>query len=254
MDPKSRFSSRVANYVRYRPSYPTGAIDLLEIRCGLKPGSVVADVGSGTGILSRLLLDRGARVYGVEPNDEMRMAAEAELASRSEIHSVASTAEHTTLPTQSVDLVTAGQAFHWFDRKEFRTECIRILKPMGFVALLWNDRLTDASAFLRDYEDVLQEFSLDYRQVDHKNVGHDVIEAFFKPSNFQLAEFANSQVMDWDGFFGRVMSSSYVPMPDHPRCEEMVKELRRVFEQHKQSGTIELVYRTQVFFGQLEQD
>jgi len=254
MDPTHRFTSRVLNYVLYRPSYPSEAIDLLESRCGLRPGSKVADVGSGTGILTKLLLDRGTMTFAVEPNDEMRSAAEAELSDREGFRSTAAKAEATTLPDHSIDLVTAGQAFHWFERISFRSECERILRPGGFVALIWNDRLTDATTFLREYERILKEFSLDYSQVDHKNVGADIISEFFSPASYELKEFANSQVLDWEGFFGRVMSSSYVPLPDHPRFSDMEAQLREVFEKNESKGTIELLYRTQVYFGQLEHD
>ena len=147
-DPTQRFTSRVEHYVRYRPSYPRDLLDLLETRCGLSSASVVADVGSGTGILSELFLENGNRVIGIEPNKEMREAAERRLRRHPRFTSVAGTAEATTLDDASADFVAAGQAFHWFDPERARTEFSRILKPGGWVVLAWNLRRKEATPFL----------------------------------------------------------------------------------------------------------
>jgi ubiquinone/menaquinone biosynthesis C-methylase UbiE len=130
-DPTQRFSSRVENYVKYRPGYPPAILDLLRDKCGLTSASTVADIGSGTGILTGLLLKSGARVFGVEPNPDMRAAGERLLAGQANFTSLAGTAEATTLPAQSVGIITAGQAFHWFDREPTRREFQRILQPGG---------------------------------------------------------------------------------------------------------------------------
>src|SRR6476620_3755120 len=159
--PTQRFSSRVGNYSRFRPSYPAEIVGILRQECGLSPESVIADVASGTGIFTRLLLENGNRAFGVEPNDAMRKAGEEYLAAYPKFASVAGTAENTTLPDASVDLVTAAQAAHWFDRGKAITEFRRILKPEGYLVLLWNDRRTDASAFARDYESLLLEYGTD---------------------------------------------------------------------------------------------
>ena len=164
-DPTQRFSSRVENYVRFRPGYPPAVLDVLRAECALTRDSVVADVGSGTGIFSEFLLGAGCTVLGVEPNDEMRRAAEGTLARQTRFRSVPGTAEATTLPERSVDLVTAAQAFHWFDRARTRAEFRRILKPRGWTALVWNDRQLDSTPFLRGYEALLQRFGTDYLAV-----------------------------------------------------------------------------------------
>jgi len=147
-----RFSDRVEDYVRYRPGYPSAVIDLFKAELGLGAGTCVADAGSGTGIFSELLLRAGATVYGVEPNPEMRAAAERLLAGYSGFHSIAAPAEDTGLPGGSFDLVTAAQAFHWFDAQRARTEFSRLLRPGGHVALVWNGRETASTPFLAAYE------------------------------------------------------------------------------------------------------
>src|SRR3974390_1220982 len=125
--PTARFSARVGTYVRYRPGYPAEVLELLRRECGLKPQHVVADIASGTGLFTRLLLENGNRVFAVEPNQHMREAGARFLGKHEKLTSVAGTAEDTTLPSASVDLVTAAQAAHWFDRVRARPEFARIL-------------------------------------------------------------------------------------------------------------------------------
>lgn len=250
-DPTRRFSDRVENYVRYRPGYPRAVLELLKEECGLRPVSVVADVGSGTGILSRLFLDGGCRVYGVEPNREMREAGERLLADRANFVSVDGTAEATGLAEASVDFVAAGQAFHWFETEASRAEFARILKPEGWTVLVWNDRRTRASAFLKDYERLLLEHGTDYAQGAGREVAADSIEAFFAPGWCERRAFRNEQVFDWEGLKGRVMSASYVPAPGHPRHGPMLKALRALFDRHEKDGAVVFEYDTNVYYGRL---
>ncbi len=250
IDPTRRFSSRVADYIKYRPSYPPAVIDLLRAECGLTPSAMVADIGSGTGMLSRLLLATGATVYGVEPNDAMRAAAESLLQDQPRFVSVAATAEATTLPQQSVDLITAAQAFHWFDRDRTRREWRRILKPSGSVALIWNDRRSDATPFLRAYEDLLRRFGTDYEAVNHRNIDRDALRSFFGGA-LQEATFPNQQRFDFEGLKGRLLSSSYVPAADDPRAAPMLESLRAIFESFNRGGTVAIEYDTRVFYGRL---
>ena len=167
-DSTQRFSSRVGNYVRYRPAYPSAVLDLLKNECGLNAASVIADIASGTGIFTRMLLENGNRVFGVEPNADMRKAGEEFLRGYSQFTSVAGTAEATTLADHSVDLVTAAQAAHWFDREQARREFIRICRPGGWTVLLWNERRTGSTPFLRDYEQLLLEYGTDYQEVRYE--------------------------------------------------------------------------------------
>jgi SAM-dependent methyltransferase len=251
INPTLRFSGRVENYVKYRPGYPTSIVETFTKDCGLTPNSMVADIGSGTGILSELFLKNGNRVFGVEPNREMREAGEQLLGKYHGFTSVNGTAEATTLADFSVDFTTAGQAFHWFDRERVRKEFARILKPNGWVALIWNERLTDTSPFLRAYEDLLRQYGTDYATVDHRNVDTDAITAFFAPETFTLRKFENRQVFDSDGLKGRLLSSSYTPEPGHPNYQPMLDALRALFDKHQIGGNVSFDYITLLYFGRL---
>jgi SAM-dependent methyltransferase len=252
-DSTNRFSDRVENYVRYRPGYPrellAALIEVLAERAGLEAGNAVADLGSGTGISAALLLESGARVFAVEPNAAMREAAEARLGGEPRFRSVDGTAEVTGLPDASVDLVTAAQAFHWFDREPTRREMRRILRG-DRVALFWNSRKTDTTPFLRDYEALLRRFGTDYAEIDHTRVGSESLAPFFG-GPFERRVFPNRQVFDLDGLRGRLLSSSYVPGPGRPGHDEMLAELRRLFDRHQEDGRVTFEYDTELYLGRL---
>ena len=245
-----RFSSRVEDYVRYRPGYPREVIALLAAECGLTPKSVVADVASGTGIFTRLLVENGNRVLGVEPNREMRAAGEQFLKGYGQFTSVDGSAEATTLAHQSVDMITAAQAAHWFDRAKARREFVRILKPGGWLVLLWNERKTSGTAFLRDYEHLLLTYGTDYQEVRHERTTAEIAE-FFAPAAFQSRTYATRQECDYTALEGRLLSSSYTPQPGDSRYEPMLRELRAIFEAHQSERSVALEYDTRVFYGQL---
>jgi SAM-dependent methyltransferase len=249
-DPTERFGDRVDDYVRYRPGYPEQLIGLLRSECGLGSGRDVADIGSGTGKLTELLLATGARVFAVEPNGGMRQAAERLLGRVPGFVSIGGRAEATGLPAASVDLVTAAQAFHWFDQAAARTEFRRILRPGGVAALVWNERDDAASAFLRDYEDCLRRFSVDYGEVDHRHAAsREHIASFFAPGGFREAEFPNRQDLDLDGLRGRYLSTSYALPRGHPRFDEVMTALADLFRHHQQDGAVCFVHRTRVYHG-----
>ncbi len=246
----SRFGDRVENYVRYRPGYPPEALAALQAECGLLPGQVGADIAYGTGLWTRMLLENDNRVFGVEPNAEMRAAGERLLADFPEFTSVAGTAESTTLPDRSVDFVTAAQAAHWFDREKARREFVRILKPGGWLVLLWNERLTDSTKFLRDYEQLLLNFGTDYEEVRHERTT-DAVNEFFDPAPFEQRVFEMRQEFYYAGVEGRLLSSSYAPGPEHPKHDPMLRELRRIFEADAADGRVCFDYKTRVYFGRL---
>lgn len=249
-DPTLRFSSRVENYIRYRPRYPVQVLETLNEICGLAPPAAVADIASGTGIFSQMLLDNGCDVFGVEPNREMREAAERLLAGYSNFASINGTAEETTLPAGSVDLVTAAQAAHWFDLPRARCEFARILKPHGWAVLLWNERDTDSTAFLRDYEQLLIAYGTDYQQVRHEHTTAN-IGGFYSPVTFQERVFAMRQEFNHADLEGRLLSSSYAPLKGHANYESMLNELRRIFDDYQKDGRVAMDYRTRVYCGRL---
>jgi SAM-dependent methyltransferase len=250
-DSKTRFSDRVSNYVKYRPSYPQDAIDFLYNDLGFSSQSAIADLGSGTGIFAKLLLDRGSLVKAVEPNTEMREAAEVLLREYDNFHSIQGTAENTTLQAESVDFIVSAQAFHWFDKKPARTEFARILKPGGKAVLIWNHRHKAQNSFDQEYEAMLKKFGTDYEQVKHANINEDDFKEFFKNGHYKKEIFANRQVFDFEGLKGRLLSSSYIPLPGEPKHDELMQELRRIYDLYNENSMITLFYDTELYYGEI---
>jgi SAM-dependent methyltransferase len=247
-DPKERFSDRAEDYRKYRPGYPSGVLDVLRDRCGLGPASRVADLGSGTGILTAMLLGRSAAVYAVEPNAAMRTAAEEWLGGRPGFVSVAGSAEATGLPDGSVDLVTAAQAFHWFDAERTRMECRRILSTGGRAALIWNDRQSSAPGFQAGYESLLRGTIAEYRESGAGDrFAMDAVERFFSPSTVARIDLDCSQDLDWKSLRGRFLSSSYAPKHGSPEHGEVMDGLERLFERHATGGRVRVDYITRMF-------
>jgi len=246
----NRFSDRVENYVRYRPGYPPEVLDSLKLECGLTPEHVIADVASGTGIWTQTLLENGNPVFGVEPNPEMRQAGQRLLAAFQRFTSVVGTAEATSLADRSVDFVTVAQAAHWFDRGRARQEFVRILRSDGWLVLLWNERLTDSTPFLQEYEQLLLTYGTDYKEVRHERTT-DAVNEFYDPAPYRERVFPMRQEFDYAGLEGRLLSSSYAPGPGHPNHEPMLTELRRIHELHAAGGRVAFEYKTLVYFGRL---
>jgi len=249
-DTVERFSNRVANYVKYRPDYPREIITYLKTNCGLTSESVIADIGCGTGISAKLFLENGNRVYGVEPNDAMRAAAEEYLASFPKFTAVNSTSDRTTLPDGSVDMIVAAQAFHWFDPERTRPEFKRILKPGGQVVLIWNERQLDTTPFLVEYEAFLLKHANDYGNVRHENIQDKEISGFFQ-KECGSAVFSNQQIFDLEGLKGRMLSASYMPSETDPRFDGVVDELRALFAKHAENDKITVLYDTRIYHCQL---
>jgi SAM-dependent methyltransferase len=254
-----RFSDRVASYVRARPGYPGQIPAHLARELKLAPGVVVADLGSGTGLSSEPFLRAGFTVIGVEPNAPMRAAGDAYLAQfgapPARFSSVAGTAEATTLPAASVDLVIAGQAFHWFDVAACRAEARRILRAAPGAgrraALMWNDRIDEGTPFAEGYERLLEDFGIDYRQIKHRHALEPSIEAFFGGATWRETRFANPTELDWDTLVERLNSASYVPKPDAPTYAPMLAQLRRLYDAGAAGGRVRMDYTTRVFHGVL---
>jgi SAM-dependent methyltransferase len=251
-DATQRFSNRVTDYARYRPSYPSGVVQLLRVECGLRPEHVIADIGSGTGLLSKLFLDNGNAVFGVEPNPEMRAAGEVFLQQYANFHSVSGSAEAMTLAPRSVEFITAGQAFHWFQPAAARAEFKRILKPGGWVVIAWNDRRMDETPFAREYEALLQRFGIDYKSVRDAYPEAQTIREFLNCRALGSRDLPNHQIFDWEGLCGRLLSSSYAPKEGHANFAPMMAELRHLFSANQRDGRIRMDYFTRVYFGQFD--
>jgi ubiquinone/menaquinone biosynthesis C-methylase UbiE len=248
--PTARFSDRVENYVRYRPGYPPEVLELLRNECGLQPSHTVADIASGTGVFTRLLLESGNSVFAVEPNTEMREMGARQLGSYPKLVSVAGTAEETLVRAASVDFVTAAQAAHWFDLPRARAEFARILRPGGWCVLIWNERRTASTPFLRDYEQLLLSYGTDYKEVRHERTTA-IIHGFFAPALCQERVFSLRQQFDYEGTAGRLLSSSYAPLEGHPSHAPMMQELQRIFRAHATDNMVEFEYNTRVYYGKL---
>jgi SAM-dependent methyltransferase len=255
LDPTQRFSDRVEYYVRARPRYPHAVLDFCRNELLLRPEDPIADIGSGTGILSELFLENGNPVFGVEPNDAMRLAAEKNLSGMGNFNSVNGTAEHTGLPAASFRFVTAGQAFHWFDHARARAEFQRILGPEGWVLLIWNERdAAHSSGFSAAYDTVAKEFQTEWHKGSHEKLtapDSDALPAFFAPAKCQVKTIANSQSLDLDGLFARAFSSSHLPLPGGPGADQMVERLREIFRVHAKDGYVMQQYITKVYYGRL---
>jgi SAM-dependent methyltransferase len=247
-DPTQRFSNRVTNYVKYRPSYPATLLD--DLAAKLPAGATVADVGSGTGIFSKLLLERGYEVHAVEPNDAMREYAENDLGSHPKFHSHTGRADATGLEDASVDAITCAQAFHWFATAEAAVEFQRILKPGGLIALVWNERLLSGDPFADGYEALLLQYATDYTEVRHELTTPEVIGELFPGFEISTSSYDNQQDLDWDGLKGRVESSSYVPTSDHPNYPPLMEALQRLFAEVSRAGSVRMRYETKAFFLQ----
>jgi len=249
-DSKNRFSNRAAYYAKSRPRYPEAILNFMKNELSLTEASVVADIGSGTGILSELFLKHGNSVFGVEPNGEMRKTAEEFLAAYPNFKSTNGTAEATTLPTSSVDFVTAAQSFHWFDPTKTREEFLRIMKPLGWVLLIWNTR-KNSPGFMEAYERLVSEYAVRprFRRTAKDKVGEKGLTNFL--GNYKTKTFINSQVLDFEGLAGRLLSSSYVPLPGESGYSPMLDELRKLFDSYQKAGRVHLEYDTETYYAQL---
>ena len=244
----ARFDNRAELYARYRPGYPAEMYEYLLHESALPQDGAIADLGSGTGILAAPLLDRGFCVYGVEPNDDMRAVAESALGRNPNFHSLNATAEATHLDDASVDLVVAGQAFHWFEPEATRAEVRRILRPGGRCALIWNQRQLDTTPFLRAYEAFLLEWGTDYQAVSETYANPDAI-ALVLGANCLVRRFENVQAFDEEGLLGRLRSSSYTPAADDANFQPMIAALRTLFANHEQRGIVRIEYTTEVYLS-----
>jgi SAM-dependent methyltransferase len=249
-----RFSTRVEFYLRARPRYPAALLHFFQTELHLTPTQTIADIGSGTGFLTELFLRNGNPVFAVEPNPEMRSAAEIYLADFPNFHSISATAEATTLPPASVDFIVAGQAFHWFDPTAARKEFLRILKPAGTVVLIWNERRLQDFPFAEAYDQLIKQFQTDPEVVKARSlIGTDqtTLHAFFAPALCQQRTFDNPQQLDRQGLIDRIFSSSYMPLPGSPRHAELLQAINAVFDAHQDNGTVTMPHDTEVFFGRL---
>lgn len=249
-NPTERFSDRVADYVKYRPSYPWDVIEHIAQFLDWSPQPVIGDIGCGPGIFSHLLLERGACVTGIEPNGEMLKAAQDWLGSNPRFQSMQVPAESTDLPDQYLDAITVAQAFHWFDPAGAKKEFRRILKPDRWIFLVWNERVATGSSFAEGYEKALRDFVPEYAETGHRNRGDDQILSWFERDR-ELEQFSNAQNLNQDQFLGRVYSSSYIPAHGTQDREMITDVLIALFNENANDGCVAFDYVTKVYRGRL---
>lgn len=249
-DSVERFSNRVENYIKYRPHYPKEIITFLNNEFGFDKSKIVADIGSGPGISCENFIENGNNVYAVEPNDDMRKAAEEIFRDSENFISINGKAEATTLDNNFADLIIAGQAFHWFDKEKCKTEFKRILKDDGYVVLMWNDK-TSTNDFMKDYYELIKKFGKDYDKINHTNVDDEVIGKFFSPNEFKKKSIRHTHPLDYAGLEGRLLSSSYIPL-EGDSFEAMIQELKEMFAKYSVNGKVEMEYQTNLFYGKLK--
>lgn len=245
------FTPLAADYARYRPGYPTELLDEIAAVCGIQPTWQIADIGSGTGNLARLFLQAGYQVIGVEPNREMREAAERHLASYPAFRSLDGIAENIPLANQSIDLITVGQAIHWFNIEQTRNEFLRILRPGGWVAVTWNDGASQDTAFAQAYG------ALRHAYAQMCTVACDVplstgVESLFGAAIPRHTSFPHAQQFDLPGFLGRIRSSGILPQPGAPGCDDLTQQFTGLFSDHQQDGMVTFHYMAQLYIGQLK--
>ena len=249
-DTYSHYSRTVEYYSRYRPRYPQTLIEWLKNECTLLPAHIIADIGSGTGQMTELFLKYGNVVYAIEPNADMRRVAEKELRTYSNLKSLDATAEATTLPDNSVNLITVGNAFHWFNHSQTRKEFFRILKPHGWVILAWNLERSNGSPFAVAFEGFWQKY-IDPDAHFNKRKRPDYITQFLGANHVKEISFDNYQVCDYEALKGVILSFLKAPQPEDQRYPVMLDELKALFSQHQENSVVTLEYDTAVFYGQL---
>lgn len=236
---EEKFSGKSKIYSKYRPGYSDEFIDWLYSEAGLTKDSIIADIGSGTGKLTKQFLKRGNMVYGVEPNEDMRNAGETELKAFDGFISVNGTAENTTLPKESVDAVTAAQAFHWFDREAFKKECKRIIRKSGKVILIWNMR-DESSPLTAENKKINREFCPEFKDFSG-GAGKDNLKidlSYFFGKEYITEYFNNPFEFNRESFIGRCLSSSYALKEEDKNYIGYIDALNVFFNKYQNNGIL----------------
>lgn len=250
---KDLFTGRADYYVRSRPSYPNAVMKILRENHGFTSDLIVADIGCGPGILSRIFLQNGNEVFCIDPNEEMLSSAKRLLSEFGKVKFLRTFAEKTGLDNNSVNVISAGQAFHWFTPEETRNEFKRILKPPGLMILLWNDRTDRPGSYNAEYERIVKKYSPEYHRSGSLALDSKAIQDFYG-SGFTSYELRNSQSLDFDGTLGRYLSASYAIGSNNSDYETLLRELEEAFESYQVNGKVAIEYKTRIYVGSVLND
>ena len=234
-----RFTGRVDAYEKYRLGYPAAVLDLLREHGALRAGDVIADVGAGTGMVAKLFLAAGHRVLAVEPNAQMRAACARALSSYATLEIVDATAEATGVRTGSIDLVTVGRAFHWFDQARAMEEFRRMLKPGGWVVVLANRRSQGPSAQAEAYEALLLEHGTDYDRVKPGYKSYEGLRPYGEAASFEVTT-RGLERLTLQAFLGQTQSYSMAPLPGRVKYAGMQAALHAFFAQWAVNGLLQM--------------
>lgn len=248
---EEKFSGKATHYDYARPAYAESLLNTLYSDYGFSPQSVIADIGSGTGIFTEQLLKRGNKVYGVEPNTDMRKAGEERLKGYQNFVSVNGDAANTKLLNTSIDIITVAQALHWFPLEEFSKECKRILKPNGQVVIVYNQRCND---FInKDVDAVVAR----YCDIRNASTGAAYIELKRKRINelyngkfIEICK-SNSLLMDKNKFLSYWLSRSYAPREGDVNYKLFVNDIVSVFDKYAKDGLITLKQESMAYIGKV---
>lgn len=249
---ETKFDGLGKIYSQYRPTYPNQFISYIYLNADIRNQSIIADIGSGTGILTKQLLEQGNDVFAVEPNADMRNIAENNLENFKNFYSIEGTAENTTLKSQSIDVITVAQAFHWFDREKFKNECKRILKPNGKVILVWNSR-DEKSEIVIENDRINRKYCHNFKGFSNGMkgaVGEGEFSDFFT-NEYDEKAFKNDIKFNCDGFIGRNLSASYALKENEKFYSEYISELKNLFNKYCTDGMLTMPNFTRCYIGKV---
>lgn len=250
---EDKFNHLADIYEKYRPSYPEEYIKETITKCHLDSESLVADIGAGTGILSRQLLHNNLKVVGVEPNSDMRKILK-KLETNENFRAIDGTAEHTNIENNSVDLIVVAQAFHWFDKEKFKKECKRILKPNGKVWILWN-QLDENKEIVKEQKKIDDKYTNRFQEVNgilSATKKEDKIQGFFKDNIYEAKVVDNPLENDKERFIGSNLSKSYSLKKDDVNYDKYIEAFGKVFDKYSENGKVMIPNKTYGYLGKIE--
>ncbi|MGC1872540.1 MAG: class I SAM-dependent methyltransferase [Acidobacteriaceae bacterium] len=253
LDHRARFADRATVYHRYRSKFPPELLDVLRERCGLQAHSVIADVGAGTGMLAELFLANGNRTFAVEPNAEMLALCRRLCEPYPNLTCVQASAEATTLPDASVDIVAVGRALHWFDLPAAKREFQRVLVPGGWLAVMGNIWERETGDFAKEYDSAVLKHARDLSTAKDRYTIFEParLQDFLALAKMEAVTLSRTRKVTLEELIGRTVSISYAPLPDQPGYPAMCDELTAIFYRHQQNSTVEVAEDWSVCCGQI---